>query len=69
MIGKKSHEDLCNIADVPIHKAPQIYQYHGNITTCSIPLILHCESLKKGDRILLMGGGSGLSSFQGGLVW
>ncbi len=68
-VGKKSQIDLCNISEVPIERAPSIYEKLGNITTCSIPVTLEYINPKKGDKILLMGGGSGLSSFQGGLVW
>ena len=68
-VGKKSQKDLCNIAEIPLEKAPTIYEKLGNITTCSIPVTLNSINPKKGDKILMMGGGSGLSSFQGGLIW
>ena len=68
-VGKKTHRSLSKITGVPIEKMPEIYSKHGNITTCSIPLAMHNTRLEKGDRILLLGGGSGFSSFQGGMVW
>ncbi|MDC0598647.1 ketoacyl-ACP synthase III [Gammaproteobacteria bacterium] len=68
-VGAKSLEKLCEIAEVPIHKAPAIYKDFGNITTCTIPLSLYFAKPNKGDKILLIGGGSGLSSYQGGIIW
>lgn len=68
-VGKKSQLDLCNIAEVSMQKAPTIYEKLGNITTCSIPATLNYIKPEKGAKILLLGGGSGLSSFQGGLIW
>jgi 3-oxoacyl-[acyl-carrier-protein] synthase-3 len=68
-VGKKSVTDLCNISNVPLDKTPVTYIYLGNTASCSIPIALDYAELKQGDRILLMGGGSGLASFQGGIVW
>ncbi|MDC0598650.1 ketoacyl-ACP synthase III, partial [Gammaproteobacteria bacterium] len=68
-VGQKSHESLCEIAEVAIEKAPISYRDYGNITTATIPLNLHFAKPNKGDKILLIGGGSGLSSYQGGIQW
>jgi len=68
-VGKKTHRDLSGISGVPISRMPEIYRLHGNITTCSIPLAMHNTDMSRGDKVLLMGGGSGFSSFQGGMVW
>ena len=68
-VGKKTHRDLSGISGVPISRMPEIYRLHGNITTCSIPLAMHNTELLRGDKVLMMGGGSGFSSFQGGMVW
>jgi len=68
-VGKKSVSALCNIAEVSESKVPITYRKYGNTATCTIPIGLHIAKPKNGDRILLMGGGSGLSSFQGGIEW
>lgn len=68
-VGKKSHIGLCEMAEVPIDKAPITYEKFGNVTTVTIPLALHIAKPKKNDKILLIGGGSGLSSYQGGIIW
>ena len=68
-VGKKSVTGLCKIAEVPIEKTPITYKNYGNTATCSIPIALKIVNPNPGDKILLMGGGSGLTSFQGGIVW
>lgn len=68
-VGKRSVRDLCNIADIKEDIVPITYKEYGNTASCSIPLALSIANPSKGDKILLMGGGSGLSSFQGGLIW
>ena len=68
-VGKKSVSSLCKIADIPESKVPITYRKYGNTATCTIPLGLHIAKPVIGDKILLMGGGSGLSSFQGGIQW
>ena len=68
-VGKKSVEEICNIAEIPLEKTPITYEYYGNVTTVTIPLALHLAKPKKNDKILFIGGGSGLSSYQGGIIW
>jgi len=68
-VGKKSVGSLCEIAEIPENKVPVTYKKYENTATCTIPLGLNIAKPSRGDRILLMGGGSGLSSFQGGILW
>lgn len=68
-VGKKSVTDLCDISSVPMEKTPLTYIYLGNTASCSIPIALDYARAERGSKILMMGGGSGLASFQGGLVW
>ena len=68
-VGKKSVSALCDISKVSLEKTPVTYPYLGNTASCSIPIALEYANPQRGDRLLMMGGGSGLASFQGGLVW
>ena len=68
-VGKRSVQAICKIAEIPEKKVPITYKKFGNTASCSIPIALDIAKPSKGDKILLIGGGSGLSSFQGGLVW
>lgn len=67
-VGHKTFRDLSKISGVPMEKMPEIYKNHGNITTCSIPFAMEKANMKAGDKVLLMGGASGFSSFQGGMI-
>jgi len=49
-------------------KAPSTFQELGNLTSASIPVTLDMTGTKEGDRILILGSGSGLSISQIGLV-
>lgn len=68
-VGKKSVRDFCNISQVPIERTPLTYIYLGNTASCSIPIALNFADANQGDKLFLMGGGSGLANFQGGIVW
>lgn len=68
-VGKRSVKSLCDIAEVPETKVPITYRKYGNTATCTIPIGLDIAKPSVGDKILMMGGGSGLSSFQGGIQW
>ncbi|MCG8413762.1 MAG: ketoacyl-ACP synthase III [Pseudomonadales bacterium] len=66
--GRKPHERCAEIAEVDIAKAPVTYEDYGNLTSASIPVTLDLAGSKEGDRILILGTGSGLSISQIGLV-
>lgn len=68
-VGKKSVTALCDISGVPLEKTPLTYIYLGNTASCSIPIALDYANPKEGDKVLMLGGGSGLASFQGGVIW
>lgn len=52
-------------------KAPSTFPMHGNIGPASVPytLALEADSLSKGDRVLLMGIGSGINATALEIVW
>lgn len=68
-VGKKSHQGLCDMAEIPHNKAPITYKELGNTTSATIPLCIEFAKPKLNDKILFIGGGSGLSSYQGGVIW
>lgn len=68
-VGKKSHQGLCQMAEVSESKAPITYKEYGNTTSATIPLCIDIAKPKINDKILFIGGGSGLSSYQGGVIW
>ncbi len=64
---------LCQTLGLDIEKALAIYPEFGNIGPAGLPIVLskaaEAGRLKKGDRIALMGIGSGLNCSMGEVIW
>jgi 3-oxoacyl-[acyl-carrier-protein] synthase-3 len=66
------HTDaLCTRLGLEPHRVPRSFPYHGNIGPVSVPFTLagQADSLAPGDRVLLMGIGSGLNASVLEIVW
>lgn len=66
--GQKVHERFAQLAGIARAKAPSTFEEFGNLTSASIPVTLEQANPGIGDKILIMGSGSGLSISQIGLV-
>lgn len=62
---------LCEALELSRDKFPLTLREHGNTASVSVPftLVEHLPQLKKGDRVLLMGIGSGLNTSFTELAW
>lgn len=62
---------LCDALDLPVEKFPLSLREHGNTAAVAVPFTLaqHLPHLGKGDRVLLMGIGSGLNTSFTELAW
>ncbi|MFV1969785.1 MAG: 3-oxoacyl-ACP synthase III [Acidimicrobiia bacterium] len=62
---------LCETLGIDPAKVPLTFPYLGNVGPASIPitLSLEAESLEPGDRVLLLGVGSGLNASAMELIW
>ena len=67
-VGSKPHHRMAKLAGIRLEKAPTIFQSYGNLTSATIPVTLDTANPEAGDRILILGAGSGLSISQIGLV-
>ena len=67
-VGSKPHHRMAKLAGIALEKAPTIFQRYGNLTSATIPVTLDRAKPDEGDRILILGAGSGLSISQIGLV-
>ncbi len=67
-VGSKPHHRMAKLAGIALEKAPTIFQSDGNLTSATIPVTLERANPNIGDRILILGAGSGLSISQIGLV-
>jgi 3-oxoacyl-[acyl-carrier-protein] synthase III len=62
---------LCELLGIDLGKVPLTFPYLGNVGPASIPitLSLESESLQAGDRVMLLGMGSGINAMATELVW
>lgn len=62
---------LCERLDLPLEKFPLTIDVYGNIGPVALPftLGLHQGDIAKGDRVLLMGIGSGLNTSFTEVIW
>lgn len=67
--GAAPHKKMAKLARQPIKKAPITYKLLGNLTSATIPINMHLNRPERGDKILLMGVGSGLAASQVGMIF
>jgi 3-oxoacyl-[acyl-carrier-protein] synthase III len=72
-VSKVHTEKLCELLGIPPEKVPTIFEEHGNIGPASLPTTLakaaEAGRLKAGDRVGLLGIGSGLNCGMMEVVW
>ena len=68
-VGARPHKQMASLAKVDIERAPITYKKLGNITSATIPVNFHYNAPKRGDKVLIMGTGSGLSISQTGMIF
>ena len=68
-VGARPHRQMAELAKIDTQKAPITYRKFGNITSATIPVNFHFNPPQKGDKILILGTGSGLSISQTGMVF
>lgn len=62
---------ITKAAKIPVERVPKTYPTLGNVGPASLPITLarEVDSLKKGDRVLAMGVGSGLNTSMTEIIW
>lgn len=68
-VGDLPHRQLAELAGVPIDKAPVSYAQYGYLTSATIPVLLYENQPGKGDKVLILGAGSGLTISQSGVLF
>jgi 3-oxoacyl-[acyl-carrier-protein] synthase-3 len=72
-VGKAHTEKFARTLGVPLSKIFKLYPNHGNIGPAGVPIafskLVASNTLKEGDRIALMGIGSGINCSMAELVW
>ncbi|TQV78113.1 ketoacyl-ACP synthase III [Exilibacterium tricleocarpae] len=68
-VGAIPHKQLTSAADLDLNCAPITYDFLGNLTSASIPVNMALNRPKRGDKLLVLGAGSGLSICQAGMIY
>lgn len=72
-VSKVHTETFARGLGIPLDRVPVIYPEHGNVGPASVPMTLakaaEAGRVRRGDRVALMGIGSGLNCAMGEVVW
>lgn len=72
-VSRVHTEHLARTLGVPLERVPMIFPEHGNVGPASVPMTLAKAAadgrVKRGDRVGLMGIGSGLNCAMAEVVW
>lgn len=66
-VGSGPHAQMASLATQPLVNAPNTYENYGNLTSATFPVNMFLNRPLEGDKVLLLGSGSGLSICQIGL--
>lgn len=68
-VGRKPYDLLRNVAQVNREQAPVTYEKFGNLTSATIPVGMYLNRPERGERLLFLGAGSGLTICQGAMTF
>lgn len=68
-VGERPAKTLAKIADISFEKTTKTFRRLGNLVSATIPVNLWLNPPKKGDKVLILGTGSGLSISQSGIIF
>ena len=72
-VSKVHTESIARSLGIPLERVPVIYPEHGNVGPASVPMTLahavESGRVSRGDRIALLGIGSGLNCAMAEVVW
>ena len=72
-VGKGNHDAILNALDLPSDRALRMYPEHGNMGAAGVPVTLgkavEEKRIESGDKIALMGIGSGLNCTMMAVEW
>ena len=68
-VGERPHRWMVKLAGKEAESAPTTYEKFGNLTSATFPINMHINPPSRGEKLLLLGTGSGLSICQGGMIF
>ena len=60
-VGSRAHRQVCRLADVSPDCAPVSVRQFGNIASATIPVLISLNPPAKGDKVLILSSGSGMT--------
>lgn len=60
-VGGTPHNLLCRMASIPVDKSTRTYPLLGNLTSATMAVAMSLTSYRRGDKMLLLSTGSGLT--------
>ncbi|TQV73475.1 ketoacyl-ACP synthase III [Exilibacterium tricleocarpae] len=67
--GSAPHRRMIAAAHLDVSRAPVTYEKFGNLTSATIPVAMALTPPSRGDKLLILGAGSGISVCQGGMIY
>lgn len=67
-VGLKPHRQVCRLAQIEPEKAPITVNKYGNLASATIPTVLSLNPPQKGDKVLVLSSGSGMTIGQSALL-
>ncbi len=67
-VGTRVHRSVCQLTGVSPDRAPSIVERFGNIASATIPVLFSLYPPAKGDKVLIISSGSGMTIGQSALV-
>ncbi|MEM8499169.1 MAG: ketoacyl-ACP synthase III [Pseudomonadota bacterium] len=67
-VGSRAHRQVCRLADVSPDCAPVSVRQFGNIASATIPVLISLNPPSKGDKVLILSSGSGLTIGQSAMI-
>ncbi len=72
-VGKANHQAVLRALELPAARALRVYPDHGNVGAAGVPLTvalgLEAARIRAGDRVAMLGIGSGLNVSMMGIRW
>lgn len=67
-VGRRAHRQVCRLAGINPDRAPTTINQFGNIASATIPVLLSLNPPAKGDKVLILSSGSGMTIGQSTLI-
>lgn len=60
-VGTRVHRNVCRMTGIDSERAPMTIQRYGNIASATIPVLFSLNPPSKGDKVIIISSGSGMT--------